>query len=256
LGWMFEVSQKDWAADFAIDSEVSLGDGIAVFAAYNSFEHASSVSTTISECRGQQTLAEAAMVLDERPHLRGAVKAFRAHDILPTPGTPSLLSDLLGRVPMPQQSSLSSVEVPVTKLKEPSLHADLHDLSSGRVLCTVTLTGWSTPDVDVRTTSHVVSRAVAASVGEKFASVRVQVLKAEREPGTTVAMTIDFEVVPISAADVNRKMLDIIEAKLILLGIADSQAKQHFDTALAVALAPAERHTQLHAKFMSVVQLP
>jgi len=214
-----------------------------VFAAYDRFEHANSAATIITECR---ELSKAKLVLDEKLYLRGAAR---------THGAPSWPTDLLAHTPMPQQSSLSAIELPVPKVKEADIRGDSHEVSKGRVFCTVTLSGWSTPDVDIRTTSHVVSRAVAVAVDEKLASVRVQVLKVEYEPGTTVAIAIDFEVVPISSAEFNRKVSDRVEAKLILLGMTDSEAKQAFDKALAFALVTAERHTQLHAKFGSVVQL-
>merc|ERR1712048_1409845 len=101
------------------------------------------------------------------------------------------------------------------------------------------------------------SRAVAEAIGEPVAALNVNVLKVEPAKNASDSATplkFDFEVVPTSQVDASKTLLDKVEAKLILLGMAGSQAAQLFDNTLLSELNAAEPYVLLHSSFGAVWQ--
>jgi len=256
LGWALEISQLNASAAFPIASNVAPGDEVVVFAAFNDFENGNSSSATITDCKLQSPVSSTSTSLDTKFSLRGSlVAAARLQNSLLLHGVASQVPDLA--LDMPEAKEVSKSSKQALAPKEINLNSQGKGLG-GRVVGSMTLSGWGRSDIDTPAALQSISRALAVGISEKHASVHVH-LMTELEEGATVhstSATLEFEVSPALQTDSSRTFLDRVEAKLILLGMAGSQAERVFHKALTSALPATEPDAQVHASVGAVWQLP
>merc|ERR1712187_393729 len=157
-----------------------------------------------------------------------------------------------------QPSDVHAAPFQVEKVKEKK-DDPKQIISNGRVLGSIILSGWSESHIGTPTLSDAVSLAMAKAIGENLVGRNVRVLKIESEedsPASTAPVELTFGVVPDSHAQVSTTLLDRIEARMMLLGMLESQESQLFDKALASEMAAAGQYVQVHARFGAVWQQP